>query len=99
VFIIIDPLPPTGKFLKEQLCLVAYFYTRATQYFQIRLRHYKDKDQFATRLIKYAADAGSVFTEQALITAFLDGILPFAGNIIRGHVTKGMKFTDVRIMT
>jgi hypothetical protein len=25
-------------------------------------------------------------------------VLPFAGNLIRGHVTKGMKFTEVQIL-
>jgi hypothetical protein len=59
------------------------------------------EEQFATRLIKYAADAGSVFTERELITTYLDGLLPFAGNLIRGHVVaiKRQMFTKLQAIT
>jgi hypothetical protein len=51
----------------------------------------EDEEQFATRQIRYAADAGSVFTEDALIAAYVDGLLPFASNTVRGHVSATMK--------
>jgi len=34
----------------------------------------EDEEQFAARLTRYAADAGSVFSEDALITAYVDGL-------------------------
>jgi hypothetical protein len=49
-------------------------------------------------LDKFAAEAGSVFSEDALISAFVDGILPYAGNTVRGQVTPQMKFAEVQIL-
>jgi hypothetical protein len=49
-------------------------------------------------LEKYAAEAGSVFSEDALISAFVDGLLPYAGNTVRGQVTSQMTFAEVQIL-
>jgi hypothetical protein len=58
----------------------------------------EDETQFATRLNQYAADAGSVFSADALITAYLDGLLPYVSNTVRGHVTSKMTFAEVRLL-
>ena len=56
----------------------------------------EDEEQFATRVLKYSADAGNVFSENTLITVYLDGLLPFAANIVGAQVTKDMTFTQVQ---
>jgi hypothetical protein len=56
------------------------------------------EQQFASLLTLYAADAGSVFSEDALITAYVDGLLSFASNTVRGHVSATMTFAEVQIL-
>jgi hypothetical protein len=58
----------------------------------------EDEEQFASRLTRYAADAGNVFSEDALITAYVDGLLPFASNTLRGHVSATMTFAEVQLL-
>jgi hypothetical protein len=58
----------------------------------------EDEKSFANRLDKYAAEAGSVFSEDALISSFVDGLLPYAGNTVRGQVTPQMTFAEVQIL-
>ena len=57
----------------------------------------EDEKTFANRLTRHAAEAGSVFTEDALISTFVDGLLPYAGNMVRGQVTPNMTFAEVQI--
>jgi hypothetical protein len=58
----------------------------------------EDEEQFAPRLTRYAADAGRVFLEDALIAAYVDGLLPFASNTVRGHVSATMTFAEVHLL-
>jgi hypothetical protein len=58
----------------------------------------EDEKLFAGRLNKYAAQAGSVFTEDALIAAYVDGLQPYASNTVRGQVTPTMTFAEVQIL-
>jgi hypothetical protein len=58
----------------------------------------EDEEQFAGRLTRYAGDAGSVFSEDALIAAFVDGLHPFASNTIRGQVNSTMTFAEVQLL-
>lgn len=57
----------------------------------------EDEKTFANRLTRHAAEAGSVFSEDALISTFVDGLLPYAGNMVRGQVTPNMTFAEVQI--
>jgi hypothetical protein len=41
----------------------------------------EDEEQLAIRLTQFAADAGSVFSEESLITAYVDGFLPFPATL------------------
>jgi hypothetical protein len=59
----------------------------------------EDEEQFADRLNKYAGDAGSVFSEDSLIVAFVDGLHPFASNTILGQITTKMTFAEVQLLT
>jgi hypothetical protein len=58
----------------------------------------EDEKSFPNRLDKDAAEAGSVFSDDALISAFVDGLLPYAGNTVRGQVTPQMTFAEVKIL-
>jgi hypothetical protein len=58
----------------------------------------EDERAFAGRLSKHAAEAASVFTEDALISAFVDGLQPFASNTVRGQVTPTMTFAEVQLL-
>jgi hypothetical protein len=57
----------------------------------------EDERTYANRLTRNAAEAGSVFTEGALISTFIDGLHPYAGNMVRGQVTPIMTFAEVQI--
>jgi hypothetical protein len=59
---------------------------------------YEDEEQFADRLTKYAGDAGSVFSEDSLIAAFVDGLHPFASNTIRGQITTKITLAEVQLL-
>jgi hypothetical protein len=63
-----------------------------------RQAHDEDEGQFASRLNRYAGDAGAVFTEDALITAFVDGLHPFASNLVRSQVLTTMTFAEVQLL-
>jgi hypothetical protein len=52
----------------------------------------EDKKQYAVRLNQYAAEAGSVLTEDGLISAFVDDLHPYASNTVSGQVTSTMMF-------
>jgi hypothetical protein len=58
----------------------------------------EDEEQLADRLTKYAGDAGSVFSEDSLIAAFVDRLHPFASSTIRGQITTKMTFAEVQLL-
>jgi hypothetical protein len=58
----------------------------------------EDEKTYANRLTRNAAEAGSAFTEDALISTFVDGLHPYAGNMVRGQVTSTMTFAEVQII-
>jgi hypothetical protein len=58
----------------------------------------EDEQQFADRLDRYAAEAGSVFSEDALISAYVDGLLPYARNTVRGQMLPTMTFAEVQVL-
>jgi hypothetical protein len=45
------------------------------------------EDEFATRLRRYAAEAGNVYKEDALVSRYLAGLAPYTANTIRGHIS------------
>jgi hypothetical protein len=50
------------------------------------------------RINRYAAEAGSGFIEDALISAYMDGLHSNASNMMRGQVTTTMTFAEVQIL-
>jgi hypothetical protein len=68
------------------------------KFFTARQMPEEDEKLFAGQLNKYAAEAGSVFTEDALIAAYADGLQPYASNTVRGQVTPTMTFAEVQIL-
>jgi hypothetical protein len=57
----------------------------------------EDEKTFANRLTRHAAEVGSVFTEDALVSTLVDWLLPYAGNMVCGQVTPNMTFAEVQI--
>jgi hypothetical protein len=53
---------------------------------------------FAGSLTKYSAEAESVFTEDTLISTFVNGLHEYAANMVRAQVTSKMKFAEVQII-
>jgi hypothetical protein len=45
------------------------------------------EDAFATRLRRYAAWAGNLYKEDALVSRYLAGLASYTANTIRGHVS------------
>jgi hypothetical protein len=58
----------------------------------------EDEKQYTNRLNQYAAEAGSYFTEDAFIAAFVDGLRPYVRNTVRVQVTPTMMFAEVQLL-
>jgi hypothetical protein len=92
------------KFPAAVQWLLQYFATEAIiaasyqKVFIARQSVEEDEKQFASRLTQYAAEAGSVFSEDSLISAFVDGLQPYASNTVRGEVTTTMTFAEVQLL-
>jgi hypothetical protein len=56
----------------------------------------EDENTYDNRLTRNAAEAVSVFTDDALIATFVDGLHPYAGNIVRGKVRIMITFAEVQ---
>jgi hypothetical protein len=54
------------------------------------------EDAFATRLRRYAAEAGKVYKEDSLVSRYLAGLDLYIANTIRVHVSPCMRFTQVK---
>jgi hypothetical protein len=54
------------------------------------------EDAFATRLRRYAAEAGNVYKEGSVVSRYLAGLAPHTANTIHGHVSPRMRFTQVK---
>jgi hypothetical protein len=59
----------------------------------------KDEKSFAGRLNELAAEALSVLKEDSLISAYVDGLLPFTSNMVRSQITTTMTFAEVQILS
>ena len=90
--------PAAVQWLLQSFATEAVIAASYQKVFTARQSGDEDEKQFATRLNKYAAEAGSVFSEDALISAFVDGLLPYASNTIRGQVTPTMTFAEVQLL-
>jgi hypothetical protein len=58
----------------------------------------EDEKQFDSRLTQYAAGVGSAISKDSLISAFVDGLKPYASNTVRGQVTTNMTFAEVQLL-
>jgi hypothetical protein len=59
----------------------------------------EDEKMFAGHPNKNAAEAGSVFTEDTLISTLVDGLHKYAANMVRAQVTSKMTFAEVQIIS
>jgi hypothetical protein len=88
--------PAAVAWLLESYATDSAMDAAADQFLTAKQRPGEGEDTFATRLRKYAADAGNVFKEDALVSRYLAGLHPYTANTIRGHVTAKTRFTQVR---
>jgi hypothetical protein len=98
-------IPASMKFPAVVQWLLQSFATEAViaasyqKVFTARQYVEEDEKQFASRLTQYSAEAGSVFSEDALISAFVDGLQPYASNTVRGQVTTTMTCAEVQLLS
>jgi hypothetical protein len=90
--------PAAVQWLLQSFATEAVIAAAYQKVFTAKQKPEEDETAYAGRLTKNAAEAGSVFTEDALISAFVDGLLPYASNMVRGRVTTTMTFAEVQIL-
>ena len=90
--------PAAVQWLLQSFATEAVIAASYQKVFTARQMVGEDEKQYATRLNQYAAEAGSVFTEDSLISAFVDGLHPYASNNVRGQVTPTMMFAEVQLL-
>ena len=90
--------PAAVQWLLQSFATEAVIAASYQKVFTARQSVEEDEKQFASRLTQYAAEAGSVFSEDALISAFVDGLQPYASNTVRGQVTTTMTFAEVQLL-
>ena len=90
--------PAAVQWLLQSFATEAVIGASYQKVFNARKSVEEDEKQFAGRLTQYAAEAGSVFSEDALISAFVDGLQPYASNTVRGQVTTTMTFAEVQLL-
>ena len=90
--------PAAVQWLLQSYATEAVIAASYQKVFTARQSGDEDEKQFATRLTKYAPEAGGVFTEDALISAYVDGLQTFASNMVRGQVTPTMTFAEVQLL-
>ena len=90
--------PAAVQWLLQSFATEAVIAASYQKVFTARQMVGEDEKQYATRLKQYAAEAGSVFTEDSLISAFVDGLHPYASNTVRGQVTPTMMFAEVQLL-
>jgi hypothetical protein len=89
--------PVAIQWLSQSFATEAVIAAACQTVFSAKQLREKDEKTFANRLTRHATEAGSVFTEDALISKFVDGLLQYAGNIVRGQVTPNMTFAEVQL--
>jgi hypothetical protein len=54
------------------------------------------EEAFATRLERYSAEGGNLFSEDATVSVYVAGLHCFAANLFRGQMSPSMNFAQVR---
>jgi hypothetical protein len=90
--------PAAVQWLLQSFATEAVIAVSYQKLFTARQSVEEDEKQFAGRLTQYAAEAESVFYEDALISAFVDGLQPYASNTVRGQVTTTMTFAEIQLV-
>jgi hypothetical protein len=87
--------PAAVAWLLESYATDAAIDAAADKFLTAKQQAGKGEDAFATRLRRYAAEAGNVYKEDSLVSRYLSGLAPYTANTIRGHVSPRMRFTQV----
>jgi hypothetical protein len=90
--------PAAVQFLLQSFATETVIAAACQKVFKAKQLPDEDEKMFAGRLTKNAAEAGSVFTEDALISTFVDGLHEYAANMVRAQVTSKMTFAEVQII-
>jgi hypothetical protein len=94
----IQKFPAAVQWLLQSFATEAFIAESYQKVFTARIMAGEDKKQYSFRLNQYAADAGSVLTEYALIPAFVDDLHPYASNTVSGQVTPTMMFAEMHLL-
>ena len=90
--------PAAVQWLLQSFATEAVIAASYQKVFTARQLSEENETAFANRINRYAAEAGSVFSEDALISAYVDGLHSYASNMVRGQVTTIMTFAKVQIL-
>jgi hypothetical protein len=71
--------PVAIQWLLQSLATEAVIAAACQRVFSANQLPEEDEKTFANQLTRHAAKTGSVFNEDALISTFVDGLLPYAG--------------------
>ena len=88
--------PAAVAWLLESYATDAAIDAAADKFLTAKQQAGEGEDAFATRLRRYAAEAGNVYKEDALVSRYLAGLASYTANTIRGHVSPRMRFTQVK---
>jgi hypothetical protein len=88
--------PAAVAWLLESYATDAAIDAAADKFLKDKQQAGEGEDAFATRLRRYAAEAGNVYEEDSLVSRYLAGLAPYTANTIRGHVSPRMRFTQVK---
>jgi hypothetical protein len=90
--------PATVQWLLQSFATEAVIAASYQKVFAARQLPGEDETVFANRISRHAAEAGSVFSEDALISAYVDGLQSYASNMVRGQITPSITFAEVQIL-
>jgi hypothetical protein len=88
--------PAAVAWLLESYATDAAIDATAEKFLTAKQQAGEGEDAFVARLRCYAAEAGNVYKEDALVSRYLAGLAPYTANTIRGYVSPHMRFTQVK---
>jgi hypothetical protein len=88
--------PAAVAWLLESYATDAAIDSAAEKFLTAKQQAGEGEDEFVTRLRRYAAEAGNVYKEDALVSRYLAGLASYTANTICGHVSPRMRFTQVK---
>ena len=88
--------PAAVAWLLESYATDAAIDAAADKFLTAKQNPGEGEDAFASRLRRYATEAGNVYKEDALVSRYIAGLPSYTANTIRGQVSPRMRFTQVK---